>query len=367
MPILDDGEIIRDNFEVERLLGRGGFAEVYRVRHRFLHRRLALKVFKTPIDSLDRLNELLEESRLLTALEHPNIVRLHDAALFAKDGERYGCFSMEHVAGGSLDRYWSAYGARLMPVAEAVDVVLQACRGLAQAHTKQPPIVHRDVKPQNILIGYDGEGLRVRVGDFGLAKAVSPLTLLASAQGTLAFKPPEALDGQDSTRADVWGLGTTLYLLLTDRQPFPQLDGRDLGDARRFLRPLRPPSVYNIGVDAALDAIVFRCLAAEPADRYADAAELLGELARWQPDPTSDPFTAQMSSSGPEAPLAKVAAADGSFERVEDLVREAFHIAKTSGQLDSAADLLERAINRKPELRERYAPRLQLWRRGTWM
>lgn len=367
MPILNDGEIIRETLEIERFLGQGGFAEVYRVRHRFLHRRLALKVFKTPFASIGHLNDLLHESRVLTALEHPNIVRVHDAALFARGKDRFGCFSMEYVAGGSLDQYWRSFAARLMPAAEAVDIVRQACRGLALAHAKQPPIVHRDVKPQNILVGYDGEGLRVRLGDFGLAKAVNPLTLLATAQGTLAFKPPEALDNQDSTRSDVWGLGTTLYLLLTDRLPFPQLDGRDLGDARRFLRPLGPPSVYNIGVDAALDAIVFRCLAAEPADRYGDAAELLAELERWQPDPTSDPFTAQMSSSGPEAPLAKEAAADGSFERVEDLVRQAFHLAKTSGQLESAADLLERAINRKPELRQRYAPRLQLWRRGTWM
>lgn len=366
---LQDGVVIRDTLEVERLLGEGGFAEVYRVRHRFLRRRFAMKVFKTPFDTLDRLEERLEESRLLSSLEHRNIVRLHDAGLIEVGHDRFGYFTMEYVAGGSLDGYWRAYGAQLMPVADAVDILKQTCLGLAVAHGKTPPIIHRDIKPHNILVGYDGEGPRVRLSDFGLAKAVDPLTMLASAQGTLAFKPPEAFDDQDTTASDVWAIGTTLYLLLTDQLPYPQLDDRDLSDARRFLRPLRPPSVYNITVNAALDAIVFRCLAADQGDRYTDATDLLTDLERWQPEEDGSAFAPSGSPEKSHAtPLKqRIAAGSDNLPKVHNVIREAFNLAKDTGRLDTAADLLEQAVNREPGLRARYTQRLQLWRRGIWL
>ena len=370
MRILSDGEVIRDTYEIERLLGRGAFAEVYRVRDLMLHRRLAMKVFKAPVTSLDILEKLLGEGRILTALEHPNIVRLFEAGLLDRGGVRFGYFTMECVAGGSLAAYWRAYGSKLMPVNEAVEVVRQTCRGLAVAHAKVPPIVHRDVKPENVLIGYDGEGLRVRVSDFGLARSVDPLTLLATARGTLGFKPPEALDNQDSTQSDIWAIGTTLYLLLTDQLPYPHLDERDANDARRFMRPLRPASVYNISVDPGLDAITYRCLAADPGDRYLNAADLLLDLDRWQPSAGLPQLqlgvsrsemtgASRKTSGGPHVSPAGLAP--------DAMVREALKLAKKSGHLESAADLLEQAINRDPELKGRHVERLRLWRRGIAM
>ena len=91
----------------------------------------------------------------------------------------------------------------------------QICRGLCVAHNANPPIIHRDIKPQNILVGYEADGLRARLSDFGLAKEVNPLTLLATAAGTLSFKPPESFRGKrhsDSPAADVFALGVTMYL-----------------------------------------------------------------------------------------------------------------------------------------------------------
>jgi eukaryotic-like serine/threonine-protein kinase len=371
--ILDDGEVIRDTYEVERMLGRGAFAEVYRVRDLMLHRRLAMKVFKSPVTSLSDLEKLLEEGRILAALEHPNIVRLFEAGLIDRSTLRFGYFTMECVAGGSLATYWRSYGSRLMPVDEAVNVIRQTCRGLDVAHRKTPPIVHRDVKPENILIGYDGDGLRVRVSDFGLARAVDPLTLLATARGTLGFKPPEALDDQDSTQSDIWAIGTTLYLLLSDQLPYPLLDERDATDARRFLRPLRPPSVYNIAVDPALDTIVYRCLAADPGDRYANAADLLLDLGRWQPSaglPQFEPGVSRSDIGGlslKDSGRRQKSPAATQQETPQAIVRQALTLAKKSGQLDSAADLLEQAINRDPDLRARHAEQLRLWRRGIVM
>lgn len=130
---------------------------------------------------------------------------------------------------------------------------------------------------------YDGAGLRVRVSDFGLAKRVNPLTLLVSARGTLSFKPPESLENQDSPAADVWALGTTFYLLLTDTLPYPELDERDIADAKRFVRPLRPASVYNMAIDSSLDSILSRCLTRNPIERYPDASAMLEDLDRWRP------------------------------------------------------------------------------------
>ena len=94
---------------------------------------------------------------------------------------------MTYVAGGTLEAYWRSFGSNFVPVERAVEVIKQACRGLAVAHASSPPIVHRDIKPQNILVGYSGDGLHVRLSDFGLAKAVNPLTLLVSAKGTLGL------------------------------------------------------------------------------------------------------------------------------------------------------------------------------------
>ena len=172
-----------------------------------------------------------------------------------------------------------------MPVETTVDIMRQSCRGLVVAHGENPPIIHRDIKPQNILVGYDASGIRVRLSDFGLAKSVNPLTLLASARGTRCFKPPEAFVElqSDSCAGDVWALGSTLYLLLTDRLPYGSPDELDFNATAHFDQPLIPPSRLNIQVDARLDQIVFKTLAQKPAERYKDAKELLDDLDRWKP------------------------------------------------------------------------------------
>jgi len=109
----------------------------------------------------------------------------NDANILEISGATFGYFTMEYIPGGTLERYWCSYENNLMPVEEVIDVIKQACSGLAVAHSENPPVIHRDIKPQNILIGYDSGGMRVKVSDFGLAKRVNPMTLLASAKGTL--------------------------------------------------------------------------------------------------------------------------------------------------------------------------------------
>jgi serine/threonine-protein kinase len=300
MGLLDEGQSIRGIYQVERLLGVGAFAEVYRVKHRFLGRQ-AMKVLKTTGMTSEEIEQMLDEAIILSRLGHPNIIRVFDADMTDTSMGLRGFFTMEYVAGGSLEQFWRSYGEQLVPVETAVEVIRQVCRGLAVAHSENPPIIHRNIKPQNILVGYDATGLRARVSDFGLAKRANPLTLLVSARGTRAFKPPEVFrDPQSDSRAgDVWALGSTLYLLLTDRLPHAEVGALAALYSTSFERLVTPPSRLNVHVDPELDRIVLRALALEPQQRYPSAVEMLADLMEWQPCPPG--MTAQPSQANGRA------------------------------------------------------------------
>ncbi len=366
MALLDEGQIIRDTYEVERFLGQGAFAEVYRVKHRFLGRQ-AMKVFKRVGMSLDEIQEMLGEAILLSRIGHPNIVRVFDANIIQVNGGTCGYFTMENVPGGSLEKFWHSHGTKFVPLETSVDLAKQVCRGLTQAHRENPPIIHRDIKPQNILVGYEPEGLRARVSDFGLAKKVNPLTLLATAAGTLAFKPPEAFTDRkrDSCAADVWAIGTTLYLLITDRLPFEIPAEISWATKNLFEKPPLPPSEINPDANKALDAIVFRALQKRPEARFPSAKEFLNTLETWHPTTHELSNKAKTLSSEPsKTVLGLPSPVDNAI--AQDLTKKAFEARKT-GRLAEAADLMEEAFNKSPNLRNRYAHEVKLWRCGISM
>jgi serine/threonine-protein kinase len=366
MPLLEDGQVIRDTYEVERFLGEGAFAEVYRVKHRFLGRQ-AMKVFKRVGMNLDEIQDMLGEAILLTHLKHPNIISVSNADIFETPHGTCGFFTMEHVSGGSLDKFWRSHGGHLVPVETAIDLTKQVCRGMSLAHREKPPIIHRDIKPQNILVGYEADGLRARVSDFGLAKKVNPLTLLASTAGTPSFKPPEAFAKRkgDSCAADVWAIGATLYLLLTDRLPFEMPTNVNWGSKNLFDKPVSPPSETNPDVNYALDSIVMKTLEKQADDRYPTAKELLSALEGWKPAiHNSPPKTKTQSSEPSKAVLGMPSPADEGIAK--DLAQKAFS-ARQTGRLAEAADLMEEAFNKSPHLREKYAHQVRMWRCGVSM
>lgn len=368
MTLLQEGDNIRGTYEVERFLGEGAFAEVYRVKHKFLGRQ-AMKVFKHVGMTQPEIEEMLGEAILLSRIGHPNIVRVFDANVFDSPRGICGYFTMENVSGGSLDKFWRSYGLNFIPIETTIDIMCQVCRGLAVAHDESPPIIHRDIKPQNILIGYEADGLRARVSDFGLAKKVNPLTLMATAAGTLGFKPPETFSKTkaDSCAADVWALGVTLYMMLTDKLPF-EVDA-DLGWTHKkpFEKELATPSSWNIEVDPEIEKIILQCLEMNPSKRYQTARELLDALKSWKkPAPSKESYPPKVASSG-ESKRGFGAHSPIDDEEGKKLASLAMKKAKDEGRLFEAADIMEEAFNKSPSLRQKYADQVRLWRCGISM
>lgn len=233
-------------------------------------RDVALKVLHdTPSEAVARRFE--REAEALRSLSSPHTVRVLDFGA-SDDGVRF--LAMERLAGVDLERVVRESGP--MPPARAVHLMRQACSSLAEAH--RAGIVHRDVKPSNLFLGELTRGDHLTVIDFGIARRVDTrdarLTATGDAIGTPHFIAPESLLGDEAdARADLYGLGATFYYLLTGTRPFEGLTGIALVGAVSSSRP-DAPSTRAPAVTAALDAIVLRCLAPSPVERFASMEAL---------------------------------------------------------------------------------------------
>jgi len=376
--LLHNGIQVKRKHTVEDILGEGAFGEVYRVRHEILGVR-AMKIFKHATMTREELLESMREPILLSQLNHPNIIGVFDADTFTRsdlsecqedwggiDARReYGYYTMEYVP-TNLEAYWKSFRNRLMPISEVVGIILQICEGLAVAHEKNPPILHRDIKPQNILIARAADSVRACITDFGLAKQVNPMTMAASAAGTPCFKPPEALSqASDSRASDVWAVGVTFYLLLTDQLPFEP----DLESPTQISHdsPLVKPSERNCEVDKNLDEIVLTCLQKSPHDRYKTARYLLEALRAWVPEPqTSSDKDVLGSLPVSEKHAIGKDKSEVSGENLEQRLNEAFDLARSGRDMARAAGLLEEIIRDRPDLKERLSRCAELWRMGVY-
>ena len=262
------GHALNDRYELHAVIGEGAFGRVYRAWDQRLERKVAVKLIKPWWgEDPDWAQSFAREARLLARISHPGIVQIFDVGQ-ADEGLYY---VSELVEGESLAR---RLADGLPDPWSAAALTEQICRALAQAHAKN--VIHRDVKPANILISEDG---RVKVGDFGVARLAEGSSDGASATivGTPRYMAPEQARGLRSSPAtDVYSAGVVLYEMLAGTPPFTERSAVEL--ALRHLRD-QPPAL-PAGTPAALDEIVARALAKDPAKRYVDGAAMADALAR---------------------------------------------------------------------------------------
>jgi serine/threonine protein kinase len=261
-------------YEIGELIGEGGMGSVYLARDHELGRDVALKVLREGTPSLDERERIIREARILASLEHPGIVPVHDVGGLP-DGRLF--YVMKHVRGERFDEF--ARGAH--PRTELLRAFLQVCDAVAFAHAAG--VIHRDLKPQNIMLGAFGE---VLVLDWGVARSlasatpssISPASAVRSSfgsagasgaiVGTPGYMAPEQLEGSSDDRADVFGLGGILFFLLTREHPLPTRDTFE-----------QWPNAT--AVPAALRAICERARAADPNARYQSVAAMAADVVNY--------------------------------------------------------------------------------------
>ncbi len=265
--------VIGDRYTLVELLGDGGMARVYLARDNSLGREVALKVLRERYaDDEEFVERFRREAMSAAALNHPGIVQVYDRGR-STDGTFY--IAMEHVPGGTLKERIKGEGS-LAP-REAVEMASRVADALAVAHDRG--IIHRDIKPQNVLLTASGEA---KVSDFGIARAASSETMTQtnSVLGTLAYMSPEQVRGERvGPASDLYSLGVVLYEMLTGELPY---QGEDpIATAmKRLDEPPRSPREVNPAVPEELDALVVKLLAKVPEDRYTSAASLAHDLRR---------------------------------------------------------------------------------------
>ena len=267
-----DKQTLADRYRIEARIGQGGMAEVYRAFDPALDRQVAVKVLLPPFDrDAGFVARFRREAQAAGRLNHPNIVGVYDAG--SVDETQY--IVMEYIEGRTLASFL-ADGGKPTP-RQAVELTLKVAAALQVAHAHG--IVHRDIKPANIMVTRDGE---VKVMDFGIARlqtdATAPQT--SSVIGTPAYFSPEQAQGQPvDERSDIYSLGCVLYELLCHRQPFTGDTPVAIAYKQVNENPV-PPSQVNPAVPPVLDAVVMKCMAKNPANRYATAHELMADLER---------------------------------------------------------------------------------------
>lgn len=273
--MLKTGTIIAERYEILGKIGTGGMADVYKAKDHKLNRFVAVKVLKPEFrEDTTFIRKFRSEAQAAAGLTHPNIVNVFDVG---DDGGVY-YIVMELIEGITLKEYIAKKGK--LSIKEATSIAIQVSMGLEAAHNHG--IVHRDVKPQNIIISTDG---KVKVTDFGIARAASSNTISSNVMGSVHYSSPEQVrGGYSDEKSDIYSLGITLYEMVTGRVPF---DGdTTVAIAIKHLQEeMVPPSVYTENLPYSLEQIILKCTQKSVGRRYEKMEDVIADLKHSLIDP----------------------------------------------------------------------------------
>ena len=266
--MLIPGSYLINRYEIIMKIGSGGMADVYKAKDHVLNRLVAIKVLKQEYSTdATFVKKFRVEAQSAAGLSHPNIVNVYDV------GEDDGVYFivMELVQGITLKNYIDMKGK--LDIREALNISVQIASGLSAAHENR--IIHRDIKPQNIIMSRDG---KVKVTDFGIAKVADSTTVTTTAAGTVHYISPEqARGGYSDERSDIYSLGITMYEMVTGRVPF---EGEtNVAVALMHIQSVRtPPRQLEPSIPVSFEKIILKCTQKKPERRYASARELIADL-----------------------------------------------------------------------------------------
>lgn len=327
------GMIIGDRYEILEKIGTGGMSDVYKAKDHKLNRLVAVKVLKQEFsENANFVSKFRIEAQAAAGLMHPNIVNVYDV------GEENGIYYivMELVEGITLKKYIEKK-ARLS-VKEAISIAIQVSMGIEAAHNNH--IIHRDIKPQNIIISKEG---KVKVTDFGIAKAATSNTITSNVMGSVHYTSPEqARGGYSDAKSDIYSLGITMFEMLTGRVPF---NGETtVAIAIKHIQEEMPsPREYVSEIPISVEQIVFKCCQKSPDRRYQSMEELIADLKRSLMTPDED-FVKVVNPDE-----------DGSTKMISD--RDMEQIKKQSRHRDSMEEAmhLRKEADVKRSLQKKYA------------
>ncbi|SDB16127.1 Stk1 family PASTA domain-containing Ser/Thr kinase [Eubacterium oxidoreducens] len=276
--MLNVGTFLADRYEVIGKIGTGGMSDVYKAKDHSLGRNVAVKVLKDEFaDDVNFVTKFRSEAQSAAGLEHPNIVNIYDVG--SENGLHY--IVMEYVEGITLKTYIEKKGQ--LTYKEAVSIAIQVGRGIEAAHNKN--IIHRDIKPQNIIISTEG---KVKVTDFGIARAASANTINSDVMGSVHYSSPEqARNGFVDGKSDVYSLGIVMYEMVTGRVPFDG-DTTVAVAIQHLQEDMVSPSAYAPDLPISIEKVILKCTQKSADRRYESMADLLVDLKKVLISPNED-------------------------------------------------------------------------------
>lgn len=276
--MINIGAVISGRYEIIEKVGTGGMADVYRAKDHRLNRYVAVKILKNEYsEDAKFVTKFRQEAQAIACLPHPNIVGVYDVG--QEQDMHY--IVMEFVDGITLKKYIEQKGK--LSVREAVGIGLQIANGLEAAHANH--IIHRDIKPQNILISKDGTA---KVSDFGIAKAASSNTITANAMGSVHYISPEqARGGFSDEKSDIYSLGVSMYEMLSGSLPFTGESAVAIALAH-IQEDATPLDAIDATIPHGLSNIVAKCMQKKTELRYPTVMDLIADLKMFLQDPTGE-------------------------------------------------------------------------------